>query len=476
MLKLDIKPLHLFGATCYEDSIITVSNWWNREYIYGFAESWRFEYRMLDHDPDELLGNKIRYSRRVEMSNFNLYTGIEVKTHLIQDFDEALARIKSEIYAEKPVVIYIDGFWAPWDHIYQKEHFLYHACIAVGIDEENDKLICIDPFHGIEGDVDLPLDFYRNGFGPNLLTFQEMENKEALQEDWRGLIQKTISNLYGRHGMGINTFAAIEYLADELENGVDLSKEFGNVNDIWRSPLFISIETAIMGRVKFLNLISHLATKFKVNELLAFHDRFEVCINKWQVFKNKLLKLYMIDPNDTPSRLAKLLREQAKLEEALASELMQIAKQTSDSGITAPASNMDLALLATATASSHEQRYPVSNINDGLFYTEWRANNETDSAWIKLSWESPQWMTTFIIRDSTYQFININSGILSLSNGFVMEVLDIPKDGTPKELTFPEQEITWLKFQTTGSSGDSEKGEGLNGIGNSVSISQIKVY
>ncbi|WP_182300193.1 DUF7402 domain-containing protein [Cohnella cholangitidis] len=478
MLKLDITPIHLFGATCYEDTIITVANWWDLEYLLGFMESWRFEYRRREDEADEKLGDRIRYSTTYEVNRFRDSVGIEVKALRYAHFDEAIAKIKEEIADRKPVAIYIDGFWAPWDHIYQKEHFLYHACIAIGFDESNDNLICIDPFHGIFHELELPLDHYRKGFGSTLLVFsRSLSSDAASQSNWRDSLSRTIATLRGEgQSPSQSSFKALESFADDIENDMDLTKEFDDINSIWKSSLYLSIETAIMGRVKFLNVIHHLAVKHNDEELHAFHDRFEVGINKWQVFKNKLLKSYMTKNTGANASLAKLVREQAKLERQLAEELEDIVSGSTASVRDPSLGCEDLALSAVVTASSSEVRYPASNINDGLFYTEWRAEGETNSAWVKLEWESARTVNRIVIRDSPNQYMNLNGGRLIFSSGYSVEAEGIPTDGTPKDVRFPAQKATWVMFHTTGCAGSSDREAGIEGLGVSACINQIKAF
>lgn len=328
MLRLDITPVHMPGATCFEDTLITVANWWEKEYLLGFLESWRFEYRRRDDEADERLGDRIRYSTSYEVNNFREFVGIEVKAIRCVHYEDAVTKAKEELANQKPVAIYIDSYWAPWDDLYQKEHFLYHACIVIGIDEDMDMLICLDPFHEIFHPLELPIDHYRRGFGSSMLLFSLSEGNQAVNgPDWQTLLEKAMSVLHGREGKGVSSFKAMEQFAADLEEMLDLSKEFNDSNSLWKSSLYLNLDSAITGRFKFLNVIDYLAIKLNSRELSAFRDRFEASMKNWQVLKNVLLKAYLTKNEDVSTKLANLIREQGKTEENLANDLLEISRK-----------------------------------------------------------------------------------------------------------------------------------------------------
>ena len=94
---------------------------------------------------------------------------------------------------------------------------------------------------------------------------------------------------------------------------------------------------------------------------------------------------------------------------------------------------------------------------------EWAAAGESNP-WIQLTWGSSQTINKLVLYDRANSGDNANSGTLTFSDNSTLTVTGIPADGTAKEITFPDKNVTWVKFQVTG------------GMGTNVGLSEVQVF
>jgi putative alpha-1,2-mannosidase len=94
---------------------------------------------------------------------------------------------------------------------------------------------------------------------------------------------------------------------------------------------------------------------------------------------------------------------------------------------------------------------------------EWLSAGET-SPWIKLSWGEPKLVRKVVLSDRAARTVNVNSGVLSFSDGSSVTVKNIADDGREKVVGFPPRRASWVKFEATG------------GEGTDVGLNEIEVW
>lgn len=135
----------------------------------------------------------------------------------------------------------------------------------------------------------------------------------------------------------------------------------------------------------------------------------------------------------------------------------------------------NIAPLAKVTAVSFvSDEYAPANITDGIINIpgkgEWRSKSGMTSwgyinyPWIQLDWDHPVDVTKIVIYDSPGESTHIGGGMLYFSDGSKMSVLQIPNDGSPKVVSFPEKKVQWIRFEV-------EDGDGLQ-----IGLSEIEVF
>jgi predicted alpha-1,2-mannosidase len=89
---------------------------------------------------------------------------------------------------------------------------------------------------------------------------------------------------------------------------------------------------------------------------------------------------------------------------------------------------------------------------------------EIDYPWIQLDWGKPRAINKIILYDRVTEASHNAGGTLIFSNGKRIPVFEIRNDGAPKVVYFPEQTVTWVRFETTDADGPN------------VGLSEIEVY
>ena len=87
------------------------------------------------------------------------------------------------------------------------------------------------------------------------------------------------------------------------------------------------------------------------------------------------------------------------------------------------------------------------------FSGEWRSREQDPS--IKFTWSHKQKLGSIVIFDNVEPSVNTLSGTFTFSDESSIKVEDIPRDGSPKEITFSEKTVDWVMFQIDDSEGEN---------------------
>jgi len=130
----------------------------------------------------------------------------------------------------------------------------------------------------------------------------------------------------------------------------------------------------------------------------------------------------------------------------------------------------DLALRAKPSASSGRPENAIDAMVEGApdhADFEWtvKSSKQKDKAWIKLTWPDPIKAKRILLYDRPDLDNQVLAGKLTFSDGSKLDVGELPNDGkTPLDITFPEKQITWVRFEITQTS-PTTKAAGLSEFG-----------
>ncbi|QIL40561.1 glycoside hydrolase family 92 protein [Pedobacter sp. HDW13] len=133
-----------------------------------------------------------------------------------------------------------------------------------------------------------------------------------------------------------------------------------------------------------------------------------------------------------------------------------------------------IASKASVSASSETEQGKANCIIDGIIRTdnkgEWVSKSKVtfwgqiDYPWVQLDWDKAQAINQIILYDRASTKSHNAGGTLIFSNGTRISVFAIPNNGAPKVISFPEQTVKWVRFETTDADGAA------------IGLSEIEVY
>ena len=145
-------------------------------------------------------------------------------------------------------------------------------------------------------------------------------------------------------------------------------------------------------------------------------------------------------------------------------------------GLSSPAAHADnnIALLATATASSSYKGYSPAAAIDGVVdgypgdsSREWASNQGVAGTWLTLDWGGTGYLIDrVVIHDRPNVYDHILAATLSFSDGSTVAVGSPPNDGTALEVTFAPRAVTSLRLTVDAVSATTEN----------IGLAEIEVY
>ena len=122
-----------------------------------------------------------------------------------------------------------------------------------------------------------------------------------------------------------------------------------------------------------------------------------------------------------------------------------------------PPSTQNLALSATASASSETPGQTAAKAIDGVatgypteYSKEWATLGGKSGSWIELRWTSPQAVDGVSLFDRPNLADNVTSGTLTFSDGSMQNVGALNNDGSSTPVSFAARSVTSVRFTVTG--------------------------
>ncbi|TYP79114.1 BtrH N-terminal domain-containing protein [Paenibacillus methanolicus] len=313
---IPIVPIRGISTTCFQDLIVSVATYWEREYAFIFAESLNVRF---EPEPGRLLGAAIRTDKHTSLDLLCRYTGMELRQRSCADSGEALAVVRSELAEGRPVAIEFDAYWNPWGNkaAYQQVHS-EHICLVTGFDADGESLLCIDPTFSV-GQERLPLDHFMNGNRGGLITVSRHDPVEPEPLD----LMRRIAAKYQES----RNAEAIHAIANAIRGSASLAEEFEQVFDFWASPLFQKLDTIYYARHYLSETTALLIQRGPEPSLGQPLDRIrrisDQLTKDWDVVQKLLIKHYGVRAAKKEERALQQLSQRIAANAALEAELEQ---------------------------------------------------------------------------------------------------------------------------------------------------------
>ncbi|MFB9328181.1 BtrH N-terminal domain-containing protein [Paenibacillus aurantiacus] len=321
MMMMPIVPIRGISTTCFQDLIISVAAYWEREHAFVFAESLNVRYEPA---PGRLIGASVRTDKYTSLDLLYRYAGMELRQLRCADAADAYPALRSELEAGRPVAIEFDAYWNPWGNkaAYQQVHS-EHICLVVGLEAETGggvSLVCIDPTFSVKAER-LPLDHFMNGNRGGLITVERHEPSVPEPVELMGRIAAKYSESRNAE--------AIHEIAVAIREAGSLAEEFEGVFDFWASPLFQRLDTIYYAR----HYLSETAALLLGgdpesdirHELERVHSTSQRLTAEWDIVQKLLIKHYGVRAAKKEDRalqqLSGRMEANAELEEELEAAL-----------------------------------------------------------------------------------------------------------------------------------------------------------
>jgi hypothetical protein len=319
-IKLDIKPIHYDFLTCFEDSIVTVAEWSGYRYELMFSEDWNFVFNFEKSRLNKNLGQSIEVTSHDIKNKLDKFHGIKIESVEISS-EKVTKVIIDELKNKKPIIVFVDSFWCPWDWFFQKRHN-DHAFLVTGFDD-TEKFYCCDCFYQTNNII--TGEELRKGFIGRTEVFS-FEGNEKIYVNWSNVLQIVLNRL--RDGdRGLNAFDSMRYFADVLESLTDLQNEIlGCEEYLFSAPLVSNLEYIAYGRRRFARLLDYFEEEIGIKYLQELANRLRKVAIQWANIRLMLIKLTFSYDALIKNRIVSKIREIAESEESMAEQMAEVLR------------------------------------------------------------------------------------------------------------------------------------------------------
>ncbi|MFD0590165.1 hypothetical protein ACFQZE_19460 [Paenibacillus sp. GCM10027627] len=311
---MNIEPVRGISSNCFQDLIITISTHWERAYELSFAEAMNVKY---NSSGGLCIGPNIEAVKHTSFDLLREFAGIDIQEMGFGSSTEAYAKVVSELQNSRPVIIYISSFWNPWGnpHAYQQIDDR-HFCLAIGVEDGSNDLICIDPTFSKQRER-LPFDHFINGNNGLVYVVQIDEPSPFQVQSFLGRIAD--------HYFEADNAKALHLLAQTVAGADSLKREFLQTHDFWASLFFQKVDTIFFARNYFYAAIKHVCSQNMDKTLDERLDRLRgisgKLSNNWEIIQKMLIRNYWVRETEEEGPVIQNLADRMKACAELEDEL-----------------------------------------------------------------------------------------------------------------------------------------------------------
>ncbi len=283
--RLDVVPFHSDFADCTEECMISVANYYRRNFSLMYSQAWGFSFDENLNKSDNV-GYSLNGDRGVTYELLRLYHGLQIAKVKETDAYKVKERIISELNQDKPVGVVMDTYYYSWDP--NKNQHGSHTFIISGVDTQKELFYCTDPFFQKKDEI---LDFkdFLDGYLGIYVTVNSV-NEEIKEYSWKNIINATIKKISGKDQQGENIFVKMLRYADYIEQKINFSNEVFGKRRIVDLPFYVSLEDISRGRRQYAVFLEEIASKHNINGLFEVADKLKLVSAKWDAIRGIMVK------------------------------------------------------------------------------------------------------------------------------------------------------------------------------------------
>jgi len=321
---LKLQPFHKEGNICVDDNIISVANYFKKNYAYMYVNGLNFTYEPKIVHGESVL-NKIRTSCIYPTYDYlQDFVGLNIEIRLRADFskDELISFIKKSIAENIPIGIFLDAYCIPWNvKCYQKFH-MPHSFLVIDINDKEEYILCVDGFLSTKTEQ---LSFENLFMYTSVMVFKSIPLKETVS--FNKIIQQIINGL--QENNKLDNCDSIRAFSLDIQRTIFTDEEKALYRDLENSQFLFGLKTIEYGRKNLADMFFYMSNQFidQRENLLLLQSKLNSIAEQWKLVIVFLIKgFYSNQPFHYMNKAAELLLSIANNEENVTQLLLSLIK------------------------------------------------------------------------------------------------------------------------------------------------------
>lgn len=319
MEMLPITYKYIPSYSCVDMAIHALCTWKKKDYVMMFSESWGFKYENKVNVND--FEGKLNADIGMKYELLKEYHGIELEDYDSENKEQLFEFVKSELENNNPVGVIVDIYWCPWFYEAYKKAHGNHYLLVIGIDEENDELICKDFQMAIDGKTMTKKQLKEACLGCTKFNYVESVGEISIEM----ILKNAVDRIY-------NPEKNIDIIEDINKFGSDLKLNL-NINEVvkgyedtpYLAPLLKKIKEISKGRSQFAITLTYIMEKKNVYEIRPIIHMLSLAAEKWDTVVGMLIKSYYLENRGKIiDRISNKILEIATLEKSIIHNIKEV--------------------------------------------------------------------------------------------------------------------------------------------------------
>ncbi|KLU72982.1 MAG: hypothetical protein RHS_1224 [Robinsoniella sp. RHS] len=326
MVNIDIKNVETKTGYCFMGPIINAAIYYKRDYQLNFAGCLFFGFEPFNEEEGKSFYERMSWDFSSDLFPEELikYHGLDVIIDKRPEFLDFKSIVDSELALGNPIVLTFDGYNAHWTYYYLK-HKVMHFCLIVGVDEESESFLVIDPYFSVEIKK-LPFNEVEQSYNWHY-TIRLVEPTVNIASVWEDILKKGISGNY-ENKYNKSSYQMMREFAKEILQSNDIIEEMKIQDSAGSYQILEKMKYITFSRLNFSWFLEYIIKEFSVKELEPMVKVMVQLSDKWNLVFGQLTKLGYLKQEDAINRLKKKIYDQivenSEIEEDATKKMMKI--------------------------------------------------------------------------------------------------------------------------------------------------------